>query len=268
MDYVLQNSDVGEIIGLCEDIYGEIRHRYMASSKKMKKMYFIGAKVGDYGDYYYLDRVDEYGTHDKSYALSYDNEQDARAHIERLKRRYTSPDQRFLIVDDDGINIDTGEKIYFDPMMDYSASARKSVPSIHDMIRQCRANNNSLVKSRVDLIKTDTSVIPDTLYINVGGKDLLFQKEEFPNGIRWLPKDDVTFFDPDGAEIFPCLYLSDYEDKALFLWEEKGWNNDYYGEYDYEKGGMDCVIRFEDFLAGTMADYGIYMDDGSEEYME
>lgn len=41
---------------------------------------------------------------------------------------------------------------------DYTASTKKSTPSIHDMIAQTRANNNSLVKSRVELTKKDNFI--------------------------------------------------------------------------------------------------------------
>ena len=75
---------------------------------------------------------------------------------------------------------------------DYKASTKKSIPSIHDMIAQTRANNNSLVKSRVDL------------NIRKGTGDLIMS-DKSPYELVRIQDDRIT----DESELSSITNLSD-----------------------------------------------------------
>lgn len=126
--------------------------------------------------------------------------------------------------------------------------------------------NRAVKRIRKNNLKSIFDDIPDMLYIDVGGKDILFKKEEYPTGVRWLPANDkIRFYNVDGEYVFPCLEFPDYSDgKAMFLWEMEGWSNDYYGKTIDYIGGMQAVIEFEDFLKESLADGEVYPDDDRE----
>lgn len=129
-------------------------------------------------------------------------------------------------------------------------STKKSAPSIHDMIAQTRANNNSLVKSRVDLHKNLSSVGASYQldYDRISNEmlDILVQSKQ-PNGD----------YDMD-------------EYRAYEQWEKANYDIDIYDEYgdkDYDSKLLDMVedkfIRYKKRLERELMDkvYDIQYND-------
>lgn len=111
--------------------------------------------------------------------------------------------------------------------------------------------------------------IPQTFYVDMkDGRSITFSKEEFPMGVRWLHDNkDVRFYSTEGEEVFPVLQFSENNDnKALMLFEEKDWANDYCGEYT-DATGINAVVEFEEFINDVLSD-GVYVDYGDEDIME
>lgn len=80
-------------------------------------------------------------------------------------------------IDDAISNLKSERKIDFVNQMDYVVkSTKKSIPSIHDMIAQTRTNNNSLVKSRVNVMSK--------IVTNKVSKARLYDIKEYTNKAR------------------------------------------------------------------------------------
>lgn len=105
-------------------------------------------------------------------------------------------------------------------------SAKKSIPSIHDMIAQMRQNNNSLVKSRVDLdISKASGYTPSQMLMFADHPGTLRNRYESLYDVEEKVEDTINdMYDAlyDGGEVNLADDLSDVKRSYLYQRDYKG----------------------------------------------